>query len=199
LFYFSERDKIFANMPPKQKREKVTAINNMALKKKKKKVLTKIDSIFETFIPKGNAYYHPVTKKLSYILDGHCIKSECGFRDKDKEKNGFGIRKILLPGHLRKHFQTTTKGFCHLPLDKIGEVVICLEHFFIEHQKEYLQTGVIPLDARLMHGQENISHIEGNTIKPLKPFPVRDPLKKSPWSGIKVSKRDGLENTDWVN
>ncbi len=35
LFYFSERDKIFANMPPKQKRKKVTAINNMALKKKK--------------------------------------------------------------------------------------------------------------------------------------------------------------------
>ena len=84
LFYFSERDKIFANMPPKQKREKVTAINNMPLKQKKKKV-TEIDSICETFIPKGNAYYHPVTKKLSYILDGHCIKSECGFRHKDEE------------------------------------------------------------------------------------------------------------------
>jgi hypothetical protein len=50
-----------------------------------------------------------------------------------------------------------------------------------------------------MQGQENLFHVEGKTIKPLKPFPVRDPLKKSPWSGIKVSKRDGLENTDWVN
>lgn len=158
-----------------------------------------IDKICESFIRKGNAFYNPMTRKLSYIIDGFCIKGECSIRDKNKETKGFGERKILVPLQIRKDFKTTIAGICSLPLSKIGETVICLSHFFVEHQKAYLQNGVLPPQARLV-GVKEIGHIEGAPIDDPAPFNLRDEAEgDDAWFGYKVSMTTGLSNTDWVS
>jgi len=156
-----------------------------------------IDDICKSFIQKNNAFYHPVTRKLSYIIDGHCIKGEC--TNRHSERKGFGDRKILVPLQIREHFRTTVDNICSLPLSKIGQVVICLSHFFVEHQKAYLRDGVLPPEARLV-GVKEIGHVEGKRIPELPPFPLRDATKgNKAWRGYKVSMTTGLSNTDWVN
>jgi len=155
-----------------------------------------IDEICKDFIQKGNAFYHPVTKKLSYIVDGYCIKGECSNRKKSVNK-GFGDRKILMPLQIRKDFKTKASGVCALPLEKIGKVVICLSHFFLEHQKSYLKDGFMPPEARLVTQGEN-GH-EGEP-PPASEFTLRDCAKgANAWRGCKIAVREGLVNEDWVN
>ena len=163
-----------------------------------------IDKICENFIQSGNAFYHPVTKKLSYIINGHCIKGECNNRKIDKvnegENKGFGDRKILLPEHIQPDFMTTKAGLCALDKSKIGQVVICLNHFFIEHQKFYLENGFVPPEARLIrNGEQN--HVEGMPIADPEPFEWREEEKlgDKSWRGYKIAVTLGLSNYDWVN
>ena len=154
---------------------------------------SQIDTICHDFVKRGNAFYHPATSKLSFIQDGICVKSDCCFRDK-----GLISRKILLPLHIREHFKTFANGECALHLDKIGKVVVCLSHFFVEHQKHYLRHGVIPLNARLM-AQQDMSHAEGDVIRGPPVYPVREPEKgPKAWKGIKIHAA-ALSNVDWVN
>ena len=159
---------------------------------------TQIQNICNDFIKHGSGFYHPQTKKLSFILDGCCIKSECCYRDQDKEGRGFGVRKILLPLQIRKNFKTTLDEECVLPLNKIGTVVVCLSHFFIEHQKLYLRDGAMPLEARLM-GKKDKTHVEGKPIPEPPTLMLRDAAKGSKaWRGYKMYAM-ALSNTDWVN
>ena len=129
-----------------------------------------IDEICKDFIQKGNAFYHPITKKLSYIVDGYCSKGECTSRKKSVNK-GFGDQKTLAPLQIWKDFKTKEGGVCALPVEKIGKVVICLSHFFLEHQKLYLRDGFMPPEARLVTKGEN-GH-EGEP-PPASEFPLRD-------------------------
>jgi hypothetical protein len=146
------------------------------------------------FIEKGNAFYHPVTEKLSFITDGYCIKGECS----NRKQNICPERKILLPPHLRFDFRTTEGGVCALPESKIGEVVICLSHFFIEHQVAYLEDGCLPPGSRLM-GKSETTHKEGDPIPPASESQLRDPHKGlDAWRGYKIAMTKGLKNNDWV-
>jgi hypothetical protein len=152
---------------------------------------SQIDAICQDFVKCGDAFYHRRTNKLSFIQNGICIKSDCCFRDK-----GLVSRKILLPLNIREHFKTFVHGECALPFDKIGQVVVCLSHFFVEHQKHYLENGVLPLNARLMT-QQDMSHAEGDVIRDPPEYPIREPGPKA-WKGIKIHV-GALYNDDWVN
>ncbi len=153
---------------------------------------SQIDVICQNFVRRGNAFYHPGTNKLSFIQNGLCVKSDCCFRDK-----GLVTRKILLPAHIREHFKTFVhNGKCALPVEKIGKVVVCLEHFFIEHQKHYLENGALPLNARLM-AKQDMTHKEGEVIRDPPVYPIREPGPNE-WKGIKIHIA-ALHNDDWVN
>ena len=115
---------------------------------------SQIDAICQNFVQRKEAFYHPMTRKLSFIQNGMCIKSDCSFRD----HHDYDTRKILLPLHMRTHFKTIVGGECCLPLEKIGQVVVCLAHFFVEHQKSYLENGVLPQEARRLMAHKDMCH-----------------------------------------
>ena len=153
---------------------------------------SQIDAICQDFVKRRNAFYDPGTHKLSFIQNGLCVKSDCCFRDK-----GLVTRKILLPAHVREHFKTFVRtGECALPANKIGSVVVCLSHFFVEHQKYYLQNGALPLNARLM-AQQDSTHKEGEPIRDPPVYPVRE-AGPNEWKGIKIHVAV-LHDNDWVN
>ena len=163
----------------------INSLQTFRMPKINKKEKQQLDKICRDFIRKGNAFYHPETRKLSFILDGYCIKSECFKRTADKVNRGFGVRKIVLPRRLQTQFKTYLDGECQLPGSKIGQVVICLDHFLIEHQKFYLHNGFLPLEAK---------------IQSAKPLMLRDEEKGlRSWIGYKVAVDFGLPNKDWVN
>lgn len=83
------------------------------------------------FTKKGEASYRTDNLELAYIENGECIKGDCKYKRKRIK-----TKKILVPPHLRKYFLTREKdGTCLLPEDKIGQVVICLEHFLFGSPK----------------------------------------------------------------
>ena len=159
---------------------------------------SQIDAICGNFIKHGEAFYHPTTRKLSFIQNGVCIKSDCSFRDHHDGE----ARKILLPKHMRTHFKTIVGGDCCLPLEKIGQVVACLAHFFVDHQKSYLQNGVLPQEASRLMTHIDMYHKEGDAIKDPPIYPIRETklangvVKK--WFGLRIH-GPALTNADWVN
>jgi hypothetical protein len=159
-----------------------------------------LDKICANFIQKENAFYHPDTKNLSFIIGGQCIKGECTIRDSDKLNKGFFERKILVPLQICDHFKTTKSGVRDLPIAKIGKVVICLSHFFFEHQIFYLRNGELPEKTRLTTSGDNFRKENDATITYTPNFPWKfnnNPDKE--WRGHKVNHSLGLSNTDWVN
>jgi hypothetical protein len=126
------------------RKQKVTKSKKVTKKQQQLNEITKICK--ENFIEKDGASYRKDNLKLAYTKKGHCIKGDCNYREKKIE-----TIKILVPPHLRKSFLTlVSDGTCLLPEDKIGQVVICLPHFFLTHQKYYLENGKLPKDAKLL-------------------------------------------------
>ena len=159
---------------------------------------SQIDAICQNFVKHGEAFYHPITKKLSFIEDGICVKGDCSIRDKKMVS-----RKILLPIHMRKDFKTEVEGECFLPLENIGKAVVCMTHFFVDHQKSYLQNGILPQEATRLMARHEMFHKEGDIIGPPPVYPVIEEKNKA---GVVVLKSFGmrihgpaLKNADWVN
>ena len=103
--------------------------------------------------------------------------------------------------HMRTDFKKIVGGEYCVPEEKIGQSVVCLGHFFVEHQKSYLQNGVLPQEARRLMAHQDMCHKEGDVIKPPPIYGVRkDKLKDGDrlWSGIKHH-GPALLNADWVN
>jgi hypothetical protein len=155
-----------------------------------------IKEILKTcFTQKGNGFFSEVNGqlKLSHIQKGYCIKRDCNYRDSKTP-----AVKILLPAHLRKTFATLEDGTCLLPEDKIGQVVICLNHFLLIFQKHYLKTGKLPKGARLIGGKETKTvYEEGDDIPPAAP-PNKNSDGGKVFYGHRISMTLGLVNTDWA-
>lgn len=175
------RQKVIAK---KAERKKVTA-------EEQRDEITKICE--KDFTKKGEASYRTDNLELSYIENGECIKGDCKYRRKKIK-----TKKILLPPHLRKYFLTRARdGTCLLPEDKIGQVVICLPHFFLTHQKYYLENGKLPEDAKLIGRCESKKGFEGEKKKSAKPYKRCE--KGKVYTGWRISMTKGLNNTDWAN
>ncbi len=161
---------------------------------KKQQQLNEITKICkENFIEKDGAAYRKDNLKLAYTKKGHCIKGDCKYREKKIE-----TIKILVPPHLRTSFQTlVSDGTCLLPEDKIGQVVICLPHFFLTHQKYYLENGKLPKDAKLIGRCESKKGFEGEKKKSAKPYKRCE--KGKVYTGWRISMIKGLNNTDWAD
>jgi hypothetical protein len=161
---------------------------------KKQQQLNEITKICkENFIEKDGASYRKDNLKLAYTKKGHCLKGDCKYREKKIE-----TIKILVPPHLRKSFLTlVSDGTCLLPEDKIGQVVICLPHFFLTHQKYYLENGKLPEDAKLIGRCESKKGYEGEKKKAAKPYKRCEHGKV--YTGWRISMTKGLNNTDWAN
>jgi hypothetical protein len=176
------RQKVIAK---KAERKKVTA-------EEQRDEITKICE--KDFIKKGEASYRTDNLELAYIENGECIKGDCKYRRKKIK-----TKKILLPPHLRKYFLTRARdGTCFLPEDKIGQVVICLDHFFFVYQKQYLKTGKLPEDSRLIGCREHKKVFqEGDEIPP-PPSPEKSGEGDQVTYGCRISMTIGLVNTDWA-
>jgi hypothetical protein len=88
------------------------------------------------------AYYHPVTEKLLLITDGVCSFHHCAARDEDDP-----CPKLPIPESSFGHFQTHENGHTLIGPEHKGKLCACLYHAKKEHQKEYLETGILPEGA----------------------------------------------------
>ena len=143
----------------------------------KQKHDSELDKIFVTLIQSKNALYHPETKKKLFIVDGCCVKGECNF------SGSFGVKKVLLPESAISDFRE------EIPIEKIGQLVVCFSHFFFAHQKHYLVNGSFPEEVRLLRVGEN-NWPDGKPIPPPRPF------KKD---GFKISSHAWKKDNDWVS
>ena len=120
-----------------------------------------------------------------FIYDGICCKGEC---NTDKEERHL---KVLLPAGSFGDFQDPIK------LDRVGKAVVCFQHFFFKHQKEYIINGQFPEEARLKRGGENFDDYEIKAIPAPKPFKTKKDKSGRYVRGFKLLKGAAQDNA-WV-
>ena len=123
-----------------------------ALRKQKTERHPKLVESFQQLHSYRNALYHPETKQKLFIIDaGICLKRDC-IVNLTKHK-----AKVLFTVNSNNHFAKA------VPLDKIGQKVICFSHFKFEDQMHYFLNGSLPSDASpLQQGQNAKSKKDKN-------------------------------------
>jgi hypothetical protein len=160
-------------------------MNNKKAKDLSQQKKKEINNLVSKLIKHQKALYHPETRMKLFIYDGICCKGEC---NTDKEERHL---KVLLPAGSFGDFQDPIK------LDRVGKAVVCFQHFFFKHQKEYIINGQFPEEARLKRGGENFDDYEIKAIPAPKPFKTKKDKSGRYVTGFKLLKGAAKDNA-WV-
>jgi len=119
----------------------VPEVLNVAKPSRKKKPLVsnqkaELQKLIDGLISFELALYHPESKKI-FTTAGFFPKKDCS------DKKRLEKVKLLLPDSCRTAF------CCSNSAGRIGKIIICLDHFYYVHQKQFIIHGSFPENVQL--------------------------------------------------